>query len=141
MTSTPIADYALVSDCHSAGLISRAGSLDWLCLPRFDRTSVFGRLLDDRAGHWSISPVGEFRSSRRYLDHTMVLETTFRTANGVATLTDAMALDPDERGHDLGRGAPGVFLRRIECTEGEVQFEMEYAPRPEYGLIHPLLVT
>jgi GH15 family glucan-1,4-alpha-glucosidase len=141
MTSTPIADYALASDCHSGGLISRAGSLDWLCLPRFDRPSVFGRLLDDGAGHWSISPVGEFRSSRRYLDRTMVLEATFRTAGGVATLTDAMALDPDEQGHDLGRGAPGVFLRVVECTEGEVEFDMEYAPRPEYGLIHPLLVT
>jgi GH15 family glucan-1,4-alpha-glucosidase len=141
MTSTPIADYALVSDCHSAGLVSRAGSLDWLCLPRFDRPSVFGRLLDDAAGHWSISSVGESRSTRRYLDHTMVLETTFRAASGVATLTDAMALDPDERGHDLGAGAPGVFLRIVDCTEGEVEFDMEYAPRPEYGLIHPLLVV
>jgi alpha,alpha-trehalase len=141
MSSTPIADYALVSDCHSAGLVSKSGSLDWLCLPRFDRPSVFGRLLDAAAGHWSIAPVGEMEATRRYLDRTMVLETTFRTSSGVVRLTDAMALDPDERGHDLGAGAPGMFLRLVECTAGQVELEMEYAPRPEYGLIHPLLVA
>ena len=139
MSKTPIADYGIVSDCHSCALVSRDGSIDWLCLPRFDRPSVFGRLLDDQAGHWQIAPAGPAEVTRRYLDRTMVLETTFRTPTGVATLTDALSLNPEQRGHDLGARAPGVLLRRVEGVEGEVELEMEYAPRPEYGLIHPLL--
>jgi GH15 family glucan-1,4-alpha-glucosidase len=139
MSTTPIADYALISDCHSAALVSTSGSIDWLCLPRFDSPSVFGRILDVAAGHWSIAPTGEFTSTRQYLDRTMVLETTFETATGTAVLTDAMALDPTEHGHDLGAGAPGVLVRRIACTRGEVEIAVGFEPRPEYGLISPLL--
>ena len=61
MSSTPIADHALLSDRHSAALVSREGSVEWLCFPRFDSPSVFGRLLDDEAGHWSIRPAGDFQ--------------------------------------------------------------------------------
>ena len=106
MDSLPIGDYALLSDCHSAGLVNRAGSVDWLCLPRFDAPSVFCRLLDPAGGHFAIRPAGEFRVSRRYLDQTMVLETTFTTAGGTSVLTDALATGCDERGHRLGGGAP-----------------------------------
>ena len=142
MTDTPIADYALISDCHSAALVSISGSIDWLCYPRFDGPSMFGGLLGDEAGHWSLRPAAFTGSiTRRYLENSMVLETTFRTDSGVAVLTDAMALDPSEHGHDLGAGAPGAVLRRIECTHGSVELEMEFAPRPEYGLIHPLLTA
>jgi len=139
MSKTPIADYALLSDCHSAALVSKEGSVDWLCLPRFDRSSVFARLLDEDAGHWSIAPPAMADVTRRYLEHTMALETTIRTEGGVATLTEAMALDADQDGHDLGSRAPRALLRRVACTTGQVEFEMEYAPRPEFGLIHPLL--
>jgi GH15 family glucan-1,4-alpha-glucosidase len=139
MADTPIADYALISDCHGAALVSRAGSVDWLCLPRFDSPSIFGRLLGDQGGHWSIGPAGAADIRRRYVDRTMVLETTFETASGRAALTDAMALDPDARSHDLAAGAPGVLLRTIRGLEGTVSFEMEFAPRIEYGLIAPLL--
>ncbi|MDP9343532.1 MAG: glycoside hydrolase family 15 protein [Actinomycetota bacterium] len=141
MSTTPIADYALISDCHSAALVSRSGSIDWLCRPRFDSPAVFARILDQSAGHHSIAPTGEFTAERRYLDRTMVLETTFRTDGGTAVLTDAMALDPTEHGHDLGAGASRALLRRIECTSGEVEIEVEFAPRPEYGLISPLLAA
>src|SRR6266511_999678 len=139
MSKTPIADYALLSDCHSAALVSKEGSVDWLCLPRFDRSSVFARLLDEDAGHWSIAPPAMADVTRRYLEHTMALETTIRTEGGVATLTEAMALDADQDGHDLGSRAPRALLRRVACTTGQVEFEMEYAPRPEFGLIHALL--
>ena len=92
MSHVPIAEYALLSDCRSAALISRTGFVDWLCFPRFDGPSVFARLLDDQAGHWSISAVGATAVSRRYIERTMVLETTFRSPTGTAVLVDAMAM-------------------------------------------------
>jgi GH15 family glucan-1,4-alpha-glucosidase len=82
----PIADYGLIGDGQSAALVSRAGSIDWCCLPRFDSGSCFGRLLDwERGGHFSISPVESGRESsihRAYAGDTMVLETRFRVEGG-----------------------------------------------------------
>src|SRR5690348_9868308 len=139
MDGLPIGDYALLSDCRSAALVSRAGSVDWLCFPRFDSPAVFARILDPGAGHFAVRPAGDFETSRAYADRTMVLQTTFRTPTGAAVLTDAMAVGPNDRGHDLGAGSPGVLLRHLACTEGELEIEVTYAPRPEYGLIHPIL--
>jgi GH15 family glucan-1,4-alpha-glucosidase len=139
MSQLPIAEYALLSDCRSAALVSKDGSVDWLCFPRFDGPSVFGRLLDERAGHWSIRSTGEAEVSRRYVDDTMLLETTFRTSTGTAVLVDALAVGPNERGHELGGGAPSVLMRRVTGIEGDVELELTYEPRPEYGLIYPLL--
>jgi alpha,alpha-trehalase len=138
--SLPIGDYALLSDCRSAALVSRDGSVDWLCFPRFDGPSVFCRLLDPAGGRFVIRPAGEFQASRRYLDKTMVLETTFTTADGTAVLTDALAVGRNERGHDLGTNSPSMLLRRFTCTSGEVEAEVTYVPRPQYGLIEPTLV-
>jgi GH15 family glucan-1,4-alpha-glucosidase len=129
----------MLSDCRSAALVSTGGSVDWLCFPRYDKPSVFGRLLDERAGHWSIRPAGRFETSRRYVPDTMLLETTFRTSSGVVTLVDGMAVGRNERGHELGAGAPSALLRRVTGVEGDVWLELEYAPRPEYGLIQPVL--
>ena len=139
MSGIPIADYALLSDRHSAALVSRDGSIDWLCMPRFDSSSVLARLLGDDAGHWSIRATGATEVSRRYLDRTMVLETTFHTPTGVLTIVDALAMGEGNRGHELGNNAPHLLLRRATCTSGEVEVEVDYAPRPEYGLIYPLL--
>jgi GH15 family glucan-1,4-alpha-glucosidase len=140
MSTLPIAEYALLSDCRSAALVSRTGSVDWLCFPRFDGPSVFARLLDDDVGHFRVRPAGgEVEASRAYVDQTMALETTFRTPTGVAVLVDALAVGRNDRGHDLGAGSPGLLLRRVTCVEGSVELEVEYAPRPEYGLIHPIL--
>ena len=140
MNHPAIADYALVSDCHSAALVSREGSVDWLCFPRFDSPSVFGRILDEQAGHWSFHPTADAEITRRYVDDTMVLETTFRTATGTVVLVDALAVGRNERGHELGAQAPSALLRQIRGVSGETEIEMTYAPRPEYGLICPLLV-
>jgi GH15 family glucan-1,4-alpha-glucosidase len=140
VSSTPIADHALLSDCNSSALVSREGSVEWLCFPRFDSPSVFARILDDDAGHWSIRPAGDFHATRRYIDKTMVLETTFITAGGSVTLVDAMAMGANERGHDIGAEAPSLLLRRVEGVSGHVELEMEYVPRTEYGLIFPLLM-
>src|SRR5215210_499628 len=89
--SQPVANYGLLADCNSAALADRDGSIDWLCLPRYDSDAVFARLLDPDAGHWSIRPTAEYTSERRYLPGTLVIETTFRTAGGSVRLTDAMA--------------------------------------------------
>ena len=140
MEGLPIGDYALLSDCRSAALVSRDGSVDWLCFPRFDGPSVFCRLLDPAGGRFAIRPAGEFQASRRYVDQTMVLETTFTAAGGTAVLTDALAVGRNERGHDLGTHSPSMLLRRLACTGGEIEAEVGYAPRPEYGLVHPILV-
>jgi alpha,alpha-trehalase len=139
--SPAIADYAMLSDCRTAALVSRTGSVDWLCPTRFDSPSVFGRILDDTAGHWSIGPAdgAPFEVTRRYLDGTMVLETTLTTTTGAVTLTDALAVAADERGHDLGAGAVGALLRRVVGVSGSVDLELVFAPRPEYGLVTPTL--
>src|SRR5215469_14140763 len=132
MSHLPIAEYALLSDCRSATLVSRNGSIDWLCFPRFDGPSVFCRLLDEQAGHWSIQAVGATEVSRRYLEGTMVLETTFSTPTGSAMLVDAMAIGRNERGHELGVNSPGIVLRSISGQSGKVEIELEYAPCFEY---------
>src|SRR6266849_3003115 len=88
--SQPIAEYGLLADCNTAALVARDGSIDWLCLPRYDSESVFGRILDPDAGHWSIRPAGAFTSERRYLAGTLVVETTFTTGSGTVKLTDAL---------------------------------------------------
>jgi GH15 family glucan-1,4-alpha-glucosidase len=134
----PIGDYALLADCNSAALASRSGSIDWLCLPRYDSPSVFARLLDPDAGHWSIRPVGAFSVARRYLPGTLVVETSFTTAAGTARLVDAMAFAEGQRGHDLGLDAPHELLRLVEGVAGTVDFALELAPRGEYGLVRPL---
>jgi GH15 family glucan-1,4-alpha-glucosidase len=110
-----------------------------LCFPRFDGPSVFAWLLDDHAGQWSIAAVGPSEVSRRYLDRTLALETTFHTPTGVAVLVDAMALGRHERGLELGVHSPGMVLRSVSCVSGTVEMELVYAPRFEYGLIAPQL--
>ncbi|HEY2436750.1 MAG TPA: trehalase-like domain-containing protein, partial [Solirubrobacteraceae bacterium] len=139
MSATPIADYALLSDRHSAARVSLEGSIDWLCFPRFDSPSIFGRLLGDEAGHWSMRAGATTQITRRYLDRTLVLETTFRTPTGTVAIADTLAMGDGNRGHVLGKGAPHVLLRRATCVEGEVDLCLEYVPRPEYGLVHPVL--
>ena len=139
MSNVPIGSHALLSDCHSAALVTAAGSVDWLCWPRFDSPSVFGRLLDDTAGHWSIRPAGRFTADRRYLDRTLVLETSFHTSGGTVVVTDALAMGVDNYGHALGRRVPHLLIRSVTCVGGVVDVEVSYAPRPEYGLLHPLL--
>lgn len=102
----PIGDYALIGDCHSAALVSRDGSIDWCCFHRFDARSVFGRVLDwNRGGHCRIAPREPYRTTRRYLPQTNVLETRFVTADGVITVTDLF-----RSGRALRRTTPPPFI-------------------------------
>jgi GH15 family glucan-1,4-alpha-glucosidase len=89
----PIGDYALLADCFSAALVSRSGSIDCCCLRRFDNASVFGRMLDwDRGGFFALTPHHIQQTSRRYLDDSLVLETTVVTAEGRVRIYDAFVM-------------------------------------------------
>src|ERR1700758_971367 len=92
--SRPIEDYALVGDLQSAALVSRDGSIDWLCLPRFDSEACFAKLLgDDTHGYWRIAPAdGAIRTTRSYRGDTLVLDTDFETSTGSVRLTDCMPI-------------------------------------------------
>ncbi|HZB97372.1 MAG TPA: glycoside hydrolase family 15 protein, partial [Candidatus Sulfotelmatobacter sp.] len=135
----PITEYGFISDCNSAALVARDGSIDWLSLPRFDSPAVFARLLDPRAGHFSISPVEEATARRRYRDGSLVLETIFETASGTARLVDAMAFARGQGHDDMGFDVPHEILRLVEGLTGSFEIEVEFAPRPEYGLVRPLI--
>src|SRR3954447_1733650 len=136
---TPIGEYGLLADCNSAALVGRDGSIDWLCLPRYDSDAIFARILDPDGGHWSIRPAGEYRVERRYVPGSLVVETTFTTPGGVVRVRDALAFAAGQRGHDLGFDAPHEVLRSVEGVSGSVELRMELVPRPEYGLVRPLV--
>jgi GH15 family glucan-1,4-alpha-glucosidase len=137
----PISDYALIGDMHSCALVSRAGSVDWCCFPRFDSPSVFGRILDWRkGGHFSLAPRDVRSIHRRYLPNTNVLETTFETPSGSATLTDFMPVHPHARPEQPREtGSRQQIIRILTCTGGSIQFFMECQPRFDYGSIVPHL--
>jgi GH15 family glucan-1,4-alpha-glucosidase len=125
-----IEDYGLIGDMQSAALVGRNGSVDWLCLPRFDSASVFAALLgDERHGRWLLAPASEVReTSRRYLPGTLVLETDFETAEGAVRVIDFMPR--------RGEGAPRL-MRVVEGLRGSVPMRMELALRPDYASITP----
>ncbi len=135
----PIADYGLIGDTHSCALVSRAGSIDWLCFPRFDSASVFGRIIDwGRGGHFAITPVGIRNVTRRYLPRTNVLETTFETNSGVARLTDFMAIEPEsDPAQPKSVQTSHLVARILECVEGSVDVRLDCQPRFDYGSIRP----
>ncbi|MEJ7833566.1 MAG: glycoside hydrolase family 15 protein [Nocardioides sp.] len=140
MSNVPVSQHAYLSDCGSGALVTAGGSVDWLCVSRFDSAPVFGRLLDDDAGHFLIAPATPGCSSVwRYRPSSLVLETTWTCPDGELVVVDALALGARERGHDLGHASPGVLLRLVRCTQGVVPVRVEYVPRPEFGLVHPRL--
>ena len=125
-----IEDYALIGDLQTSALVGRNGSVDWLCLPRFDSASCFTALLgEEKHGRWLISPAGEVRSvSRRYREGTLVLETDFETADGTARVIDFM---PPRDG-----GAPQL-MRIVQGLRGHVPMRMQLIIRFGYGLSAP----
>jgi GH15 family glucan-1,4-alpha-glucosidase len=127
-----IQDYAIIGDSRSAALISREGSIDWLCWPRFDSASLFGALLDPRAGHWRIAPTAPFTTERRYVDETNVLETRFQTETGTILSTDLMPVASEEEQRNLLLPEHEI-LRLIECEKGEIEVEIVFDCRPQYA--------
>jgi GH15 family glucan-1,4-alpha-glucosidase len=129
----PIADYAIIGNGHTAALVSREGSIDWLCWPFFDSGSVFAAILDaGRGGHFFIRPRDRSEVRRRYISGTNILQTTFITPTGVARLTDLMPA-PSTWEREQNQVAVGHIIRRLECLDGEVDITMEMAPRPNYA--------
>ncbi|KQS75597.1 glycosyl hydrolase [Rhizobium sp. Leaf384] len=127
--STRIEDYALIGDCETAALVGRDGSIDWLCLPRFDSQACLAALLGDETnGRWKIAPSGAVIGSQRaYRDDTLILETTFRAASGVAVLRDFMPL----------RDGASNIIRIVEGLEGTLAFDFEFMARFDYGQTVP----
>ncbi len=128
-----IQDYGVIGDCRSAALVSNRGSIDFLCWPRFDSPSIFAALLDrEKGGHWSIRPTSPCGSKRAYIRDSNVLETRFVCSSGQAVLTDLMPVASEEYkrrtllpDHEL--------IRQLECTDGEMHFEIDFFPRSDYG--------
>jgi GH15 family glucan-1,4-alpha-glucosidase len=135
----PIKNYGIIGDCRSAALVSRDGSIDWLCLARFDSASIFAAILDpENGGRFRIKPIGPFETVRRYVPDTNVLETAFRCPTGLVILRDLMPVaSEDEKSRKLM--PDHEVLREIEAVEGEVDLEILYQPRPEYGRLRPFL--
>jgi GH15 family glucan-1,4-alpha-glucosidase len=123
----PIEDHAIIGDKHTAALIARDGTVDWLCPQRFDAPSAFAALLDPHAGGFTLRPDAPFTTRRRYRPDTNVLETTFTTADGEVRVTDAMALP-------LGRPLDFTqLIRRVDGVSGKVAMRWGVAPRFDYG--------
>ena len=128
----PIERYGLIGDSGTAALISDEGSIDWLCLPDFAADPLFGRILDPGGGHCAVRPCGLRETRRRYLPGTPVLETTFRTEMGVATLTDLFASAPGAR-KEAELWPFRWLIRRVQGVEGQVILDVEVAPRDVFG--------
>ena len=130
----PIGDYAVIGDCHSAALISRTGAIEWCCLPRFDSGSAFGAILDrERGGTCSITPArrGKWRYSRRYLEDSLVLETSLTGPGGEVVLIDLFLATHAESHVDRR------ILRVVEGRRGAVELDVRVAPRFDYGQVRP----
>ena len=126
----PIEAYALIGDTHTAALVGNDGSIDWLCLPRFDSPACFAALLGEpKHGRWLIAPSDPVeRTWRRYRESTLILETEFETHSGVVRITDCMVMNKDHGGR---------VLRIVQGLEGEVGMHMELIIRFDYGSVVP----
>jgi alpha,alpha-trehalase len=139
----PIADYGFLSNCHTGALVAPDGSVEWLCLPRFDSPSVFGSVLDREAGSFRIGPRNwKAPVSRRYMPGTNILETTWLAESGWLVVRDALTIGEwsgETPEHDVHLRPPSdhdaehILLRRAECIEGEVELELICQPRFDYG--------
>ncbi len=139
----PIADYGFLSDCHTGALMAPDGSVEWMCLPRFDSASVFGALLDRRGGSFRVGPYGLLVPlSIRYVPGTMILETTWMCPSGWVIVRDGLTIGPwhdkhgDESYHTrppTDHDADHMLVRTIECVQGTVQVEAVCEPMFEYA--------
>ena len=138
----PIADYAFLSDCHTGALVAPDGSIDWLCVPRFDAPSIFGNLLDRQGGSFRLGPFGiNVPSGRVYEPGTNILVTTWKTPGGWILVRDALTMGP-RRGEDevtphtrppVDEDGDHLLVRTVLCLDGSVQVELICDPVFDYG--------
>src|SRR5205823_1315223 len=128
MPYQPIETYGVIGNMRTAALVGQDGSLDWLCLPRFDSPSVFGAVLDDRiGGRFRIAPtVREYRRKQHYWPDTNVLVTRFLHADGIGEIEDYMPVGP-------GASADDVLVRRVKVVRGKLPFTLECRPAFDYA--------
>jgi GH15 family glucan-1,4-alpha-glucosidase len=126
----PIAEHGLIGDLHTIALVGTEGTIDWYCCPRFDSPSVFGAILDsERGGHYRLRPAGEgWTTKQLYFPDTNVLITRFLTPEGVGEVEDFMPVGQVHDGEHLQR-----LIRRVVAVRGRMHFELECAPRFDYG--------
>jgi alpha,alpha-trehalase len=136
----PIGSYGFLSDCHTSALVSFSGSVEWLCLPRFDSPSAFGAVLDRGAGHFRLAPKGVIVPiSRRYEPGTLIVETTWVTDTGWVVIHDALTIaewataDGKDSRPETEHESDHSLLRTMTCVDGYVDLEIECAPRFAYG--------
>jgi GH15 family glucan-1,4-alpha-glucosidase len=139
----PISEYGFLSDCHTSALVAPDGSVEWLCLPRFDSPSVFGAMLDRGAGHFRLGPTDlQAPLTRRYEPGTNILETIWMTPTGWVVVRDALTIGewhPSAK-HDrppADQHAEHVLVRTVHCVQGEVELEMVCEPAFAYGTERP----
>jgi GH15 family glucan-1,4-alpha-glucosidase len=135
----PIGDYGIIGNMLSAALVGIDGSIDWCCLPRFDSPSIFAAILDDeKGGKFEIRPQLPFESRQSYMPNTNVLQTTFQTESGTATVTDFMPC------YQTSQGRLAQFSeihRLVHCAQGEVALEVVFEPKLDYARANALMTT
>jgi alpha,alpha-trehalase len=138
----PIANYAFLSDCHTGALVAPDGSIDWLCVPRFDAPSTFGSLLDREAGLFRLGPFGVMvPSDRHYVPGTNVLVTTWKTPGGWVEVRDALTMGPTTKEDRVtphtrpptDEDADHMLVRTVTCLDGEAEIELICEPAFDYG--------
>jgi len=138
----PIEEYGLIGDCRSSALVGSDGSIDWLCLPRFDDASLFGRLVDvSRGGFWRIAPRGPHQVQQRYQDRTNILQTVAASSAGHLLVTDFMPVAAKTLEREAVPHEDPRLVRLVECLGGEVTVRSEIFPAPDYGRVEPSVFT
>ncbi len=132
----PIGDHGVIGDRRTAALVAADGTIDWMCLPIYDGTPVFGSLLDiERGGYWRIGPVPPASGHQRYLPDTMVLTTSWATEAWELELTDAMVWPWDNRDDEHGGMDGRVLIRQLRCVRGDVAVMVDIQPRPDFDAL------
>ncbi len=140
----PIRDYAIIGNLRSAALVSKDGSIDWLPAPFIDSPSIFASILDDKkGGFWSINPRGKFSSTQKYINHTNILVTKFKTKGGIAELLDFIPIEPEKERKILPKEEKAILEihRKIICKKGICKFKIIFDPKFNYASGNTIIST